>query len=103
MAEEKTPETDQLRDISVYTFQCEMTRMERTNHRMFIMLILMLFALLGTNAGWLYYESLWEPYTETTTQSVTQSAESESGNAVNRFVGGDSYGEIDADSNYDNN
>ena len=87
-------EGGQLRDISVYTFQCEMTRMERTNHRMFILLILMLFALLGTNAGWIYYESQWEPYTETITQDV------DTGNGNANVTGiGDIYGQSNPDGN----
>lgn len=86
--------------VSFIAFESELTRMERTNHRLFILCILMLVALLGTNAGWLWYESQFEYFTETT-QEVTQSAESDNGNAVNRFVGGDNYGESDTDSNND--
>ena len=87
--------------VSFIAFESELTRMERTNHRLFILCILMLVALLGTNAGWLWYESQFEYFTETT-QEVTQSAESENGNAVNRFVGGDNYGESNADNENDN-
>lgn len=38
----------------------EMTRMERTNHRLWILCIMLLVALLATNAGWIWYESQWE-------------------------------------------
>ena len=88
-------EGGQLRDISVYTFQCEMTRMERTNHRMFILLILMLFALLGTNAGWLYYESQWETVEETT---IRQTVDTGDGNANVTGIG-DIYGQSNPDGN----
>ncbi len=87
--------------VSYIVFEGEMTRMERTIHRLWISTILLLLALLGTNAGWLYYESQWEPYTETI-QEVTQSAESSEGNAINKFVGGDSYGESDSDNENNN-
>ena len=78
-----------------------MVRMERTNHRLWILCIFLIICLVASNLAWIVYESQWE-VVEETTQEVTQSAESDGGDAVNRFVGGDDYGESDADSN-DNN
>ena len=42
-----------------YEFALEMQgmRADRTNRRLFIIVILLIVALLGSNAGWLYYES----------------------------------------------
>ena len=72
-----------------------MVRMERTNHRLWILCIFLVICLIATNLAWVLWESQWEVYEETT-QEVTQSAESEQGNAVNRFIGGD-YGEGNTD------
>lgn len=74
-----------------------MVRMERTNHRLWILCIFLIISLIASNVAWVIYESQFEYYDEETiTQEVTQSAESE-GDAINRFVGGDSYGESDTD------
>lgn len=72
-----------------------MVRMERTNHRLWILCIFLIIALIGSNLAWIIYESQWEVYEETT-QEVSQSAESEGGDAVNRFIGGDYNGESNA-------
>lgn len=73
-----------------------MVRMERTNHRLWILCIFLIICLVASNLAWFLYESQFEYYDEEITQEVTQSAESE-GDAINRFVGGDSYGESDTD------
>lgn len=71
-----------------------MTRMERTNHRLFVLCILLLIALFGSNAAWIYYESQWEVVEEvTTTQDVTQSAEAD-GDIQLKVVGGDYETEV---------
>lgn len=86
---------DKRERVSYIVFESEMTRMERTNHRLFILLILMLITLIGTNAGWLYYESQWETVEETT---IRQSVDTGEGNANVTGIG-DIYGESDTDSN----
>lgn len=73
-----------------------MVRMERTNHRLWILCIFLIICLVASNLAWFLYESQFEYYDEEITQEVTQSAEYE-GDAINRFVGGDSYGESDTD------
>lgn len=80
--------------VSYLVFESEMTRMERTNHRLWIFCILLLLTLIGTNAGWLYYESQFEYYTE----SVTQNADADNGGNI-RLIGGDYYGESNTDDN----
>lgn len=61
---------------------------ERTIKRLWIVIILLIVLLVGTNVAWLVYESSFEEIT-TTEQTVTQ----ESDNGNNSFVGGDYYGE----------
>lgn len=68
-----------------------MVRMERTNHRLWILCIFLIICLVASNLAWVLYESQWEVYEE---QTVTQ----ESADGVNNFIGnnGDIYnGEAD--------
>jgi len=86
---------DELKEkVSYVVFEGELTRMERTVHRLWISTILLLIALLGTNAGWIWYESTFDYYTENVSQEV-QDAE---GNNI-RLIGGDYYGESETDGN----
>ena len=68
-----------------------MARLERANRRLWILSILLVIMLVGTNAGWIWYESQFE-VVETTTQEVSQDIDTGNGNA--NVVGiGDIYGE----------
>ena len=73
-----------------------LTRMERTNHRLWILCIFLIISLIATNAAWVIYESQFKYYDETITQEVTQHAD---GDSVNRFVGGDYVGDTDGENN----
>ena len=69
---------------------------ERTIKRLWIIIILLIILLFGSNAAWIWYESQYE------TVSVVQEVEQEADdNGVNRFIGGDYYGtsESENDSN----
>lgn len=59
-----------------------MVRMERTNHRLWILCIFLIICLVASNLAWVLYESQWEVYEE---QTVTQ----ESADGVNNFIGND--------------
>ena len=75
-----------------FIYEGLMVRQERTIKRLWILCIIMLFALLGTNAGWIWYESQFETVVTTETQQdVTQEADG----GLNSFIGGDYYGEAD--------
>lgn len=56
-----------------------MTRMERTIKRLWIVTILLIVMLVGTNAAWLWYESQFEYF------EVTQ----ENDNGYNNYIGND--------------
>lgn len=73
-----------------------MTRMERTNHRLWILCIFLVICLVASNVAWVIYESQFEYYDETTTQEVTQQAD---GDSTNRFIGGDYVGDTDGENN----
>lgn len=59
---------------------------ERTIKRLWIIILVLIIALIGTNGAWLYCESQFEDVVWT--QEVVQDAE----NGTNNFVGGDDYG-----------
>lgn len=74
------------------TYESAMARMERANKRNFIVTIILILALIATNAGWIIYESQFE------TVETTIKAE-QSGADVN-IVGGDiQYGAESNDQN----
>lgn len=79
--------------IPYFAHEGDMTRMERTNRRLFVIIIILIAALLGTNGAWLYYES---QFTET---SVEIEAEQETSEGNNYIVGGNLNGEAEGQSN----
>lgn len=66
--------------------ELDMARTERANRRLWVVVILLILMLVGSNAGWLYYESQFEDSVTTTTIDATQD-----GSGNNTVVGGD-YG-----------
>ena len=69
-----------------YEFALEMqgARLERTNKRMFALVVILVIALIGSNLGWLYYESQYVD--EKTVIEAEQDADNQSRNII---IGGD--------------
>ena len=63
----------------------QMARQERHIKRLWILCIIIFVALIGTNAGWIYYESQFED------QVVTQDVDTGNGDAVVAGIG-NAYG-----------
>lgn len=78
--------------VPYFVHEGVMTRMERTNHRLWVLCIVLVVVLVATNLSWIIYESQFEYYTETV-QEVTQDAD---GGGMNKFVGGDYYEQTDS-------
>ena len=74
-------------NVPYIVHEADMARMERTNKRLWIVVIILIAALLGTNAAWIVYESQYQAVE--VSQEVEQDAD---GNGANSFIGGDSYG-----------
>ncbi len=74
-----------------YAYESALTMQERTIKRLWIICVILIAALIGSNAGWIYYESQWEVVEETVTQTVSQDSAND-----NYFIGGDCYGETDS-------
>lgn len=80
-------------NIPYVAFESSMARLERTIKRLWILAIILIALLFGTNAAWIYYESQFEVVEAEITQ------ENESG--YNNFIGRDGdirYGETDSKS-----
>lgn len=85
---------DKNQNIPYIAHEADMARMERIIKRLWILLIISLVALVGTNVAWVVYEAQFQAV-DTISQDVEQEAD---GNGNNMFVGGDNYG-IPAESN----
>lgn len=80
-------------NVPYVAFESSMARLERTIKRLWILAIILIALLFGTNAAWIYYESQFEVVEAEITQ------ENESG--YNNFIGRDGdirYGETDSKS-----
>lgn len=77
---------DNVGPIQRYYYEAETARLERTITRLFWALIMTILLLVGTNAGWIWYESQWEDTV------VTQDVDTGEGSAYVAGIG-DVYGE----------
>lgn len=71
--------------ISYLAFESSQARMERINTRLWLIIIILILSLIGSNAGWIYYESQWKYVTTETSIEASQNGDE---NIVN---GGDLY------------
>ena len=81
---------DKTVNIPYYIAEGMVERVSRTNKRLWVMCMLLILLLVGTNALWLYYESQWEVIETEITQ--------ENEHGYNNYIGnnGDIYnGETD--------
>ena len=70
-----------MKDVPYIAFESELARLERIIRRQFVLIIIALVLLVGTNACWMWYESQFEEVTTTT--EVTQDVDSgDSGDAI---------------------
>ena len=72
-----------------FVFEAAMAASERHLRRLWVLCIILIIVLVGTNVGWIYYESQLEEVV--TTQEVTQ----DNSDGENTFVGGDYNGEAE--------
>ena len=81
--------------ISFTVFEAACSRLERTIKRLWILLIILVVLLVGSNALWVIYESQFEYYEETSIEAE------QDGDGINIIGGGDvNYGtESKADDN----
>lgn len=70
----------------------DMARMERANKRLWVVIIILIVALIGSNAAWIYYESQFEDVT------VEQEVDTRMGDAYVHGAGDIYYGENQTES-----
>lgn len=76
--------------------ESDMSRLERQLKRLWVVILILIFLLVGSNCAWMVYESQFETVEETY-QEVIQEAD----NGENHFIGGDVIGETDYTNNND--
>lgn len=82
-------------NVPYIAYEAELSRMERMNRRLWIVVLVLIAALIVTNAAWLYYENQFEDV------SVSQEVQQEtSGDGDNSFIGGDYYGETASENDH---
>jgi len=78
--------------IPFHSHEMDMDRAERANKRLWVIIIILIVSLIGTNAGWIYYESQF------TDETISTEIEAQQDGDYNFVSGGDlTYG---ADSSY---
>lgn len=82
-------EKNNIVSIPYVVYESAMARNERTFKKMWSALILLILLLVGSNVGWLIYESQFE------TVEVYQDVEQEAEDGTNNFVGGDYHSEAE--------
>ena len=89
------------KEIPYIVFESTICRFDRVIKRLWIIILILIFLLLGSNLAWLYYESQFEEVTTTTTQEVEQRTD---GDGDNSFIGGDIIGDVpESENNNDKN
>ena len=78
------------KDVPYIVHEMAMARMERQSKRLFIVCLVLIGLLFGTNGAWIFYESQYE------TTSVTQEVDTGEGSAT--VIGVGNYGESETDS-----
>lgn len=73
--------------IPYFVHEGDMTRMERNNKRLWIVILVLIVALIGSNVGWLIYESQFAE------EIITQEVDTGIGTAVVSGTGDAIYGE----------
>lgn len=71
----------QAEPIPFIAYESGMARMERTNKRLWVVVIILIVALIASNAGWIYYESSFID------ESIIVEQENEDG--YNNYIGND--------------
>lgn len=84
----------QVEPVPYITHEADMARMERTNFRLWVVILALIVLLVGTNIAWIIYESQFIDYEET----ITQEVDTGYGMAIVSGTGDVNYGKSQADS-----
>lgn len=84
-----------MKDVPYIVFESEMVRLERIIKKLFVLIVVLIVILFGTNIYWIWYGSQFE---EVVTTEVTQ----DNADGINNYVGNDgdiTNGETDNEDN----
>lgn len=84
--------------VSFAAFESQGARLERSNKRLFIAIVVLIIALIVSNALWVYYESTFDTAHETKVEQEIETGEGD-GDTIISGVGDISYGENKTKSN----
>lgn len=96
----KNSEEMQVITIPIVTYEKDEQRKERREKRYIFVIILMIVLFVGSNAGWLYYESQMEEVT-----TITETTLDANGDGIANYIGNDGdiiYGEDYSKNNNEN-
>lgn len=68
-----------MNDVPYIVYESEMARLERIIRRQFVLIVISLCFLVGTNVCWIAYENQFE---DVETTEITQDLDSDSGDAI---------------------
>lgn len=71
-----------MKEVPYIVFESELARLERIIHKQFVLILVTVLLLVGTNACWIWYENQFIDEVTTTTQEVTQDLDAEDGDAI---------------------
>ena len=80
--------------IPYFSHEGDMARMERANKRLWIIILVLIVALVGSNGAWIYYESQFVDEV-----SVKQDVDTGAGDAYVNGIGDFNYGTSETDGN----
>ena len=93
----------EMQNVTYLAFESSQARLERINTKLWVVIIILVVALIGSNAGWIYYENQFEDVV-TNTQTVTQEATSDGdSDIILRNIGGNYYGRESETDSIENN
>ena len=84
------------RMIPYFSHEGDMARMERANKRLWIVVLVLIAVLLGTNGAWIWYESQFQVVEES---KVEQEVDTGDGDTIVNGIGDINYGTSETDGN----
>lgn len=75
----------EMQNVTYLAFESSQARLERINTKLWVVIIILVVALIGSNAGWIYWESQWQYVQTETNIDATQDGDN------NYLSGGDMY------------
>lgn len=83
--------SDNTANKSTAVLQTACAHFERVNRRLWLLILILIIALIGTNVAWAIYDN------STITLEIEQDVEQDADSGSNIFIGGNNYGETESE------